>query len=193
MPTLRRPRPAQLRALMLIAPVPLALGGCADPGLDELAGYAAQVRARPGGVIEPLPEFHIVANYLYRAADAGLRDPFEPFIEQEKKAPAAVVNRDPQQEAYEFEIKVRPKEELEGFDLDALRMVGTMQDERAKWAIVVDPTGTVHRVQVGNYLGRNAGKITDVSEARIELREIIGDAEAGYDERIANIALPEDA
>lgn len=182
----------QMRALPLLTPLLLLLGGCADPGLDELAAYAAEVRARPGGVIEPLPEFRIVANYLYRSADAQLRDPFEPFIEREKKAPAAVVNRDPQQEAYEFEVKVRPKEELEGFDLDALRMVGTMQDEGTKWGIVVDPTGTVHRVQEGNYLGRNAGRITTIGEARIELREIIGDVEGGYDERLASIALPEE-
>jgi len=170
----------------------LALGGCADPGLSELEAYAAEVRARPGGVIEPLPEFRIVANHLFRAADAGVRDPFQPFLDQEKKAPEAVVTRDPQQEAFEFELKVRPKEELEGFDLDALRMVGTMQNGGAMWGIVVDPTGTVHRVQIGNYLGRNAGKITAISEARIDLREIIGDMDAGFDERQASMALPED-
>lgn len=178
------------RAASLLAP--LALAGCADPGMSDLEAYAAEVRARPGGVIEPLPEFRIVANYLYRSADGGLRDPFEAFIEQEKKAPAAVVTRDPEQEAFEFEVKVRPKEELEGFDLDALRMVGTMRNEGTIWGIVVDPTGTVHRVQVGNYLGRNAGKIMEISEARIDLREIIGDTEAGYDERQASLALPEE-
>jgi Tfp pilus assembly protein PilP len=106
----------------------MAMGGCADPRIDELKAYADQVMSRPGGVIEPLPEFRIVGNYLYRSADEGLRDPFEPFVDQEKKLPTAVATRDPQQEAYEFEVKVRPKEELESFELDSLRMVGTMLD-----------------------------------------------------------------
>jgi type IV pilus assembly protein PilP len=178
--------PARITATALL----LVLAGCADPRLDELQAYADQVMSRPGGIIEPLPEFRIVGNYLYRSADDGLRDPFEPFIEKEKKEPTAVVTRDPQQEAYEFEVKVRPKEELESYELDSLRMVGTMQDDGSQWGIVVDPTGTVHRVEVGNHMGRNSGKVTAIEEGRIDLREIVGDAETGYDERDAAIALP---
>ena len=51
---------------------------------------------------------------------------------------------------------------------------------------------TVHRVQVGNYLGRNFGKILDIQEDRIDLREIVKDADGRWEERQASLALLED-
>jgi type IV pilus assembly protein PilP len=57
---------------------------------------------------------------------------------------------------------------------------------------VRDPTGTVHRVQVGNYLGANYGKILNIQEDRIDLREIVKDSQGLWEERQATLALSED-
>jgi type IV pilus assembly protein PilP len=89
----------------------------------------------------------------------------------------------------EREIKFRNREELETYELDSLRMVGTLEDQSTQWGIIRDPQGTVHRVRVGNYLGRNIGKILNIYEDKIELREIIKNVDGRWEERQAAIAL----
>lgn len=164
------------------------LGGCVSKDMTDLENYASEVLSRKSGRIEPLPEIKPYERYLYRAADAGARDPFEPFYDERPERVAARVD-DAQQQRYRQEIEFRNREELENHDLDSLRMVGTLQNEQDLWGIVLDRTGTVHRVKVGNYLGRNVGKIINIGEDRIDLREIIADGQGGYEERQAALAL----
>ncbi len=83
-------------------------------------------------------------------------------------------------------------EELEQFELDSLRMVGTIDNESNNWAIVLDPNGVVHRVKVGNYIGGNIGKIINIFEDRIDLREIMQDSGGRWEEREAALALLEE-
>jgi type IV pilus assembly protein PilP len=45
---------------------------------------------------------------------------------------------------------------------------------------------------VGNYLGRNYGKVLDIKEDRLELREIVKDSEGRWEERNASLALAEE-
>ena len=47
----------------------------------------------------------------------------------------------------------------------------------------------MHKVQRGNYLGQNDGKVTDISGGKISLVEIIPDGLGGYIERPASLAL----
>ncbi|MFB3084100.1 MAG: pilus assembly protein PilP, partial [Gammaproteobacteria bacterium] len=74
---------------------------------------------------------------------------------------------------------------------DSLRMVGLLEDTDDQWGIIVDPDGTIHRVKVGNYMGRNIGKITNIYEDRIELREVVQDSQGRWTERTAALALVE--
>jgi len=89
----------------------------------------------------------------------------------------------------ENEILNRNIEELEQFELDNLRMVGTVEDENNLWGIILDPDGVVHRIKVGNYMGRNTGKILNVFEDRIEVREIVRNSQGRWEERQTGIAL----
>ncbi|MGH8597094.1 MAG: pilus assembly protein PilP, partial [Gammaproteobacteria bacterium] len=99
---------------------------------------------------------------------------------------------DAAQQQYTDEIAAHNSEELENFELDSLRMVGTLQDSAELWGIVQDNAGTVHRVQVGNYVGRNLGKILNIQEDRIDLREVVKDADGRWEERQATLALAEE-
>ncbi len=85
----------------------------------------------------------------------------------------------------------RRKEELEGFSLDALRMVGTLEQLETTWALIQTQDKTIYRVKAGNYVGRNHGQITRISESGIDLTEIIADGQGGYRERQASLALAE--
>ncbi|MGE3772652.1 MAG: pilus assembly protein PilP [Gammaproteobacteria bacterium] len=178
-------------ALLLVA-LGVALSGCVNRDKSDLEDYVAQVLSRKGGQIEPLPPIKPYERYLYQSAEQGLRDPFTPFTEQAQKQEEIAAAPDAAQQAYNDEILAHNREELEGFELDSLRMVGTLQDDSELWGIVRDNAGTVHRVQVGNYLGRNYGKILNIQEDRIDLREIVKDDEGRWEEREASLALAEE-
>lgn len=159
--------------------VPLLLAGCANKDMADLHDYVAEVKGRPPSGIEPIPEVKQVIGFVYAAKNR--RDPFTPQ-EDETAATETILDNgirpDPN----------RRKEELESFTLDSLRMVGTLEQEAETWALVKTTDGTVHRVARGNYLGHNDGRITRVSEDKIELIELVPTG-SGFLEREAAVAL----
>ncbi len=170
------------RAVLLLAAV--ALSGCVERNMSDLEAYAKEVLSRKGSRIDELPPLEPYEVYSYASKDGP--DPFEPFYKEEPPpAVAAAQSSGP---------GIRPnldrnREELENYSLDSLRMMGTIELNGELWGIVRSPDGTIHRVQVGNYLGRNHGKIVAISEESIELNEIIQDGRGGWQERDAALAL----
>lgn len=168
----------------------LPLSGCVSRDISDLKNQVAQILARPGGRIEPLPEVQPYAAYAYQSADLELNSPFKLFyvIDIPEITDGAVVD-DGLTDEMRREVRERNREELEQFELDSLRMVGTLENETNDWAIVRDPEGVVHRVRQGNYMGRNIGKVINIFEDRIELREIIQNTNGRWEEREAALAL----
>ena len=159
-----------------VVAVSLSAGGGAN---DDLRSYIDQIKARPGGRIEPLPQVQPAPTFVY---DAGQRrSPFVADAPQRRvrSGPGAVDGPDPN----------RPREFLEQFPLDTLRMVGTLADRRASFGLVQTNDGLVHRVTVGNHMGQNYGRIVKISDSQIQLVEIIPDGLGGFLERAAAIAL----
>jgi len=170
----------------------LLVAGCVSKDMTDLENYTEEVLARKGGGIEPLPPIKPYERYLYRALELGLRDPFRSFVEEKTAKQKVDPAVDAEQQKYAAEIATHNREELEGYELDALRMVGVLERAETLWGIVRDQGGVVHRVQVGNYLGRNFGKITNIQEDRIDLREIIKDGQGRWEERAASLALSDE-
>ena len=166
-----------------------ALGGCLhDQSTADLESYAQQVLAKKGPPIDPLPPVEIPEVYTYQCIERGCVDPFEPFF-REDPAP-------PTQEQQVVASGIQPnfdrnREEFESYTLDSLRMLGTLEQEQQIWGIIRSPDSVIHRVQVGNYMGKNHGKILSVMEERIDLAEIVPDGQGGWKERDASIALVE--
>jgi type IV pilus assembly protein PilP len=161
--------------------VAIALGGCAE-SRSELEAYVGSIKARPGKPLPPLPKMQEFETFEYAAYE--LRDPFSRIAtdaRDEGVADVAVAGPRPDRD--------RRKEELEGFPLDALDMVGTMGGGADMFGLIKDPTGVVHRVRPSNYLGQNDGKILGVYEDRIELVELFPNGLGGWEERRSAIAL----
>jgi len=70
-------------------------------------------------------------------------------------------------------------------------MVGTFSKEESDWALIRDPEGVIHRVPVGDYIGKNHGKVVEISNAQLSLSELISDGGGGWIVRDASIALDE--
>jgi len=165
---------------VLLAVAALALSACGGGSMSDLQAYVEQVKQREAAPIEPLPEIPQIDTFVFEPRDR--RDPFALDAQIAEAASGATpggVTPD----------LTRRKEELEQYALDALRMVGTLEQEEAIWALVTAPGGVLHRVQVGNYLGTNNGQITRITETGIELIEIISDGTSQWRERAAAIAL----
>ncbi|RFA31157.1 hypothetical protein CAI21_00420 [Alkalilimnicola ehrlichii] len=145
---------------------------------DNLDDYIREVKQRPGGQIEPIPEMRPFESFEYFSV--GLRDPFAPPQPAvSSRRPTDGPRPDPH----------RPREHLEEHPLDSLRMMGTIERERTLWGLIRDTSGTVHRVRIGNYVGQNHGEIVGISENRIEVRELVRDGQGGWIRRDAALAV----
>ena len=169
----------------------IILSGCISADTVSLNNELSSIMSRPGGLIEPLPEIKPYEAYAYQSGLSDAHNPFKLFYVIKKTELESDGVNDALTPEVEREIKNRNREELEAYELDSLRMVGTLDDDDDEWGIVLDPEGAVHRVSVGNYLGVNIGKITHVHEDRIELREIIQNSDGRWEERQAALALIE--
>ncbi|MGB5306745.1 MAG: pilus assembly protein PilP [Gammaproteobacteria bacterium] len=176
--------PAVLRRYLIIIAAAGMLAACSGNPTSDLERYAEEVKNQQPADIEPLPEFQPYESFSYQAAD--LRDPFtEPTFSNKQ---AAVTTASGNGLKPDFD---RPTEPLEEFPLDSLRMVGTLEQASQNWALVNDTDGTIHRVQSGNYIGQNHGKIIRITEFEVELTEIVPDGIGGWVERQASIAISE--
>jgi type IV pilus assembly protein PilP len=161
-----------------IAAALLSACGGAD---NDLRAYIDEVKARPGGRIEPLPQVQPAPSFAYEAGNR--RSPFQPDTPQQRVSnnPDAVQGPDPN----------RPREFLEQFPLDTLNMVGTLASpaQNSHYGLVQTSDGRIHRVAVGNHMGQNYGRIMSITDSEIQLVEIISDGLGGYLERPAAIGL----
>jgi type IV pilus assembly protein PilP len=166
-----------LKRIALSSAALAVLVGCADD-TDALRARIDDIKSRPGGRIEPLPEVKPYETFAYAAADQ--RSPFEAGMPAAASSPNAL-RPDPN----------RPREFLEQFSLDTLRMVGTLRLGGRNYGLVQTKDGLVHRVLPGNHLGQQDGRITAIEENRISLIEIVPDGMGGFIERPAALALSE--
>jgi type IV pilus assembly protein PilP len=156
--------------------------GCSDNGLSDLNKYILEVKARPKGAIEKLPEVKMAEPFVFPAEI--LRDPFKALEEPEPV----------QNESIAMGNGLRPdfsrrKEELEAFPIDGLKMTGTIVMKAKLWGLVKASDKTIHRVQVGNYMGKNFGRIMRISTDKIELMEIVPDKPGAWREQQTDLAL----
>ena len=177
MSTTVKSRSSTIRLTLLASSIALLLAGCGND-LSELEAKVAEIKNAPGTGVEPLPEVKPYETFDYAAGDQ--RSPFEAGIPASANAPNAIR---PDQN--------RPREFLEQFSLDTLRMVGTVKLKGKLFGLVQTKDGLVHRVLPGNHLGQSDGRITGIEEGKISLVEIVPDGMGGFIERPAGLALSE--
>ncbi len=169
--------PQIIKHAMILVLSAVGLAACGGD-MDDLDQYINEVKAKPGGRIEPLPEITPYEVFMYAADKQGMRSPFVPDTPQASSASGGTrPDRD------------RSREYLENFPLDTLGMVGTLYMGDTNYGLIRTADGLIHRVVPGNYMGQNDGRITEVSESEVALVEIISDGIGGYIERDAAVGL----
>lgn len=175
----RKPLNLQISCVIFLA----LLAGCSDD-FSDLNQYITEVKAKPKSPIQPLPEVKVVESFIFKPDD--LRDPFKP-LEQPQQSEEADMSTG---SGIKPDTR-RRKEDLEAFPLDGLKMVGTVVMKSSLWGLVKASDGTIHRVRVGNYMGKNYGKILRIVPDKIELMEIVPDKPGTWREQQTSLALVE--
>lgn len=171
------------KTLLIISLCGLAVSGCVfQDDHDDLKAYIAEVRARPQGSIEPLPPVRTYDAFIYGAT--AMRSPFDQPVEV-KESSVKVSNPNIKPDL------TRDPEFLESFNLDELSMVGMLEQKGILWSLVKDGVGGIHRVTLGNYMGKNHGKIVSVTADQLDLQEIVSDGLGGWVQRPRTIKLSE--
>ena len=153
--------------------VGVLLAACNQSSHQDITDFIEESKRKQPGKVKALPIYAPYKPYVYNAAQ--LRSPFEPPALVEKKVLAASSNVKPDLE--------RQKQRLENFDFASLSMVGTIKKDGVLWALIRDPEGSIERVKPGYYMGKNHGRITDLTTQGIDVVEIVPNGLDGWLER----------
>lgn len=177
-----RARFARFGLLCLIC---YALSGCQSSELSDLEEFVTTAYQDKKPEIESLPAIQPYKGFTYSAAEKD--DPFgEANIASTQAADESVAGSiSPDRN--------RRREPLEQYPLDALRLVGTMEQEARPWVIVQTSEGTAHRATVGNYMGQNEGKIKQIKldEQAVLLVELVRNSSGRWVTREVEITIDE--
>ncbi len=155
-------------AVALMLSVAALIGGCAGSDEQGLRAWMNEQGANVRGKIDPIPSMRPYEPFSYNAFDQA--DPFKPRkIDTGKGANAPDTTR--------------RKEALEGFPLESLAMVGTLQRGRTVVALIKTSDNRVFQARQGNHAGQNFGVITAVTDGEITLKELFQDGAGDWAER----------
>ena len=173
----------QIRHVAGMVLVVVFLAACSQ-SKNDLEQYIASVKARPAEPIAPIPPVKTYTPYDYEGIFG--RDPFRQSISEGSDDDVRSTGGTGPRPDFD-----RSKEYLERYELDTMSMVGTFSNDESYWALIRDPEGIIHRVPLGNYIGKNHGKVVNISGTKVELNELISDGADGWLVREASIALGE--
>lgn len=175
----------KVRYLPLWVLVTVTLGGCFGSDQDDLRTWMREQRAQVKPRVTPIPEPTKFTPQPYTEGAA-----VEPFNSVKL---TQALRRDSSQPGNSDLIAPelsRRKEALEAFPLDSMAMVGSLNRNGQRVALVsVDKL--LYQVRVGNHLGLNYGRVTHIDETELGLREIVQDAAGEWIERTATLQLQE--
>lgn len=165
----------------IILTMSLLLAACARvENFGDLQSFVDGVNARPGAQVEPVPEFVPYEGFIYGAA--ALRSPFDvPLVIDTSSGVVLAEDVEP-----DFE---RQRELLENQSISELKMVGMLTRDGVIDALIEDGFGEVHRVAIGNYMGRNHGRIEQITETQLSAVEIVPNGSGGWVERPQTLLL----
>lgn len=168
------------RCYWLIILITLILSACAgNSTFSDLDEFIENSGNGLRGQVDPVPEVKPFKHFAYEAFDMT-----SPFISRKNDETQLAKN------GIQPDLE-RRKEVLERYPIESLKMVGSLQQNETIFALIESPEDALHRVGIGNYMGQNFGRIADISESEIRLKEIVQDGVNEWTERISTLMLEE--
>jgi len=167
-----------LKKILTTLLCPLLLTACGG-NTEDLHAWMQQASQGLRGQIDPLPQAQAYQPFTYAAFD--IPDPFNPVKLQMAK-------RQNSANAPDFK---RPRELLENYDLDKLKMVGLLKRNNISYALIRTPESNIYRVQPGNFIGPNFGQVKRISDTELVLSETVEDLNGEWVQRETSMYLDE--
>lgn len=170
-----------MRSGYLVFLAAVLLAGCGGAEYQDLRDFVKNSGADMRGKIEPPPEVKPYESFVYNN-DANLPNPFKPRKQDTRAGGAPGLNQPDMN---------RPKEALEEFPLESLKMVGYLYQNGVGWAVIRATDNKLYRVKAGNYIGLNYGLITQVTDTSVNIKESVQDSSGDWSERDSSLQLME--
>jgi type IV pilus assembly protein PilP len=148
---------------------PLLLVGCTTEEHQDLRQWMREEAKGMKGKVAPLPELTAFPVVSYETE--SLTPPFTPgkIVTLEAAADKTVPDR------------TRPQQPLEIFPIEDLKLVGVITSGAVPYALVQTPPPNKPKyVRVGEYMGRNFGKITAITREGITVLESVKDVSGAW-------------
>lgn len=167
--------------LIHLALVSALLAGCGGEEFQDLRDFVKNSGADMRGKIPPPPEVKPYEPFVYNN-EANSPDPFKPRKPDLRSGSRAGTNQP------NFD---RPKESLEEFPLENLKMVGYLYQNKVGYAVIRATDGKLHRIKAGNYIGLNFGLVKEIKDTEVVIKEMVQDSAGDWSERISSLQLLE--
>lgn len=154
------------RHLLIGALACVALVACSGEEHSDLRQFVRDSDNMPRGRIPPLPEVKPYEPFEYAAFDL-----MDPFIPRKIEPPKTAGRRHPL-----LPPEDRRKGPLEAFPLENLKMVGSLSQKKEYFALIKTPDNNLYRVKMGDFMGQNFGRVIDITESSVKLKELIQDS-----------------
>ena len=158
----------------------ILLTGCGGEEFQDLRDFVKNSGADMRGKIPPPPEVKLYEPFVYDN-EANLPDPFKPRKPDLRSGRGGINQPDLE----------RPKEALEEFPLENLKMVGYLFQNKIGYAVIRAPDGKLHRIKAGHYIGLNFGLIKEVTETEVIVKEVVQDSAGDWSDRVSSLQLLE--
>lgn len=136
-------------ALALLSGCDLLVDGKGVPATAPVAtAPVAKAPAAKKAVEEEEPE----EEYTYNPI--GKRDPFRSFLSLGNRGPDPI-----------------PRTPLQKYEIDQYQLVGIVWGVERPRALVEDPAGVGHVMEIGTYIGKNWGKVTQITPTQVMVTE----------------------
>lgn len=160
--------------------VPLLMPACQQQGSDDLQRWMAEIRRQHHAKPINLPQASQTLEFRYQAGERA--DPFE-LSKLSTLDPAALANI-PQPDLR------RPREPLETFPLDSLRLIGNLRRGKEVVALI-QADKLIYSVRVGAHLGQDLGKVVAISDKTVDVDEWVAEGSGRWVRRQTQLVLQE--
>ncbi len=176
-------RVARLELALVFGCATLMLAGCGGDGQDDLRAWMAQQRAMLHPHVTPIepPKPYIPERYDFPdQVDPFSSTKLETGVKQEmnKLSPEVLSQMN------------RPKQPLEQYPLDQIKMVGSVKIKGETYALL-KAGSLLYKARVGGYIGQHYGRITKIDETQVSIEELAQDATGDWGKRPATLQLQE--
>jgi Tfp pilus assembly protein PilP len=142
---------------LLLVPGCMFFGGDGDTEAEQEAGSSRKAKNKAASKAKseagrPSIDFDPEAS-MWHYNPIGKRDPFRSFVRGR------------------LDEEIRSPTPLQRFDIDELDLSGIVWGVNAPRALVSDPDKKNHVVELGTYIGKNWGKVTEITSRSIVITE----------------------